>query len=384
MPDVPFSINTTVTFHDGNVDAQIADSGLGGPFTSVDANFVVTDPGGVSSSWALFSTIGGNPSQNQRCVTIEPLGSGVSYHCDLTADQPTDVQLWFYPRGPGVFPRTLQINGTGTFHVAPSGNCQFGTRVKLGATLAQVLTASSVTALLAGVGAGGLLAIFLDVVGTLVNWTGICGQGPGPLPSLPADPTQWSTEQKLSFLRSVAWFSYCECVPGVPTPVPYPLPTLPPTSVIISPPSFPCSDVDPCGALQQILSIVSSMQGSLAVTRSQVDLLQRYKLPFAYIVGATHPGISGTGTLSIPSALIGLLLTVRSQPAGVITSPGVPVYERDLGWVSVLDRNGFIDEKRLTRSTQLWFPPIMSDATSVGYSLNDSVTIDISELEAEP
>lgn len=115
-----------------------------------------------------------------------------------------------------------------------------------------------------------------------------------------------------------------------------------------------------------------------------MDLLQRYKLPFAYIVGATHPGISGTGTLSIPSALIGLLLTVRSQPTGVITSPGVPVYERDLGWVSVLDRNGFIDEKRLTRSTQLWFPPIMSDATSVGYSLNDSVTIDISELEAEP
>lgn len=384
MPDLPFSVTNSVTFINGSDVELVFDTGLGGPFLSVDANFVVTDNSGVSINWALYGTLGGNNTQNQRCVVVEPFGTNISYHCDYTADQPTNVHLWFYPRGQGSFPRTLQINGSGTFHVQPTGNCQFGTRVKIGAVLSQALTTSSVATLLANVAAGGLLAVFADTVGAIVNWDGICGQGPGPLPSLPPDPTQWSASQKLAFLKAVAWFSYCECVPGIPAPTPFPLPVIPPTSISIQPPVFPCSDVDPCGALQQILSIVSSMQGSLLTTRSQVDLLQRYKLPFAYIVGATHPTISGTVTLSIPSGLIGLLVTVRVQPTSVISAPGVPVYERDLGWISVLDSNGFIDEKRLTRTTQLWFPPIMSDATRVGLSLNTGVTIDVTELQAEP
>jgi hypothetical protein len=43
-----------------------------------------------------------------------------------------------------------------------------------------------------------------------------------------------------------------------------------------------------------------------------------------------------------------------------------------------------IDEIRLTRDTQSWFPKLMPLATQFGISLRDGVVVDIQELEAEP
>lgn len=124
------------------------------------------------------------------------------------------------------------------------------------------------------------------------------------------------------------------------------------------------------------------LDGKINAILALLTTVQRYKLPFAYINGPTHSGVSGTGATVI-SRLIGVLLTVTAQPATKRTSLGNPSYIYDLGWVSVSDADGMIEEKRLTRTNLLWFPQLGELATSFNYFLQSGVTINWTELQPE-
>jgi hypothetical protein len=51
-----------------------------------------------------------------------------------------------------------------------------------------------------------------------------------------------------------------------------------------------------------------------------------------------------------------------------------------MGWLSIMTGDGMIQEKRLTRMSQLWFPNLMNLATTFGYYLFPGVTATITEL----
>jgi hypothetical protein len=133
-----------------------------------------------------------------------------------------------------------------------------------------------------------------------------------------------------------------------------------------------------CGCVPDAQSV-----GLLSSIYQLLTTVQRYKAPFAYIRGATHSGVSGTGATAI-SRLIGYQLVVTARPGAHRVSGGNPSYIYDLGWVSVSDADGMIEEKRLTRDSMLWFPQLGQLATSFNYFLQSGVTISWTELQPEP
>jgi hypothetical protein len=114
---------------------------------------------------------------------------------------------------------------------------------------------------------------------------------------------------------------------------------------------------------------------------SQVNTLQRWRLPFGSVTGASH-AISGTGSFAV-SRCLGLLVDVTAMPAGLRQSMGNPPYIFDLGWVSLSDDGGMLQELRVTRDSQTWFPMQAQLGTSVGYALKTGVQATITELLVE-
>ncbi len=387
MPSGTIPINISNDFHYANqtVDDLLFDTGIGGPWTFIDLTLTVTDLGGLSTTFGLYSEENyQTPGVNTKCVVTPPIG--VTYHwtCDTSADQPTSLQIRVYPRGGLTFPRTLRINATGTVAFTNAGNCTYGTRPKAGVSFVYYLTPGLLDTWLAATGLAWMAPVLTALWFSSIDLTGICGTGPGPIPTLDTSVLNWSPEQALSFVKAVAWYSLCECSPGTPPPIPFPSPSTPPPSGLPSAPLFPCSDIDPCAAISQIAAQVAWMSRQVSSINSNTTLLQRYRLPFAYIKGSGHLNLTGTGSFSIPTGLLGLQLIVDATPVGVRTSPGNPVYNFDLGWVSVLDTNGFIAERRVTRSSEVWIPQIMQTAMTFGFNLNPGVTLRVTELLAEP
>lgn len=114
-----------------------------------------------------------------------------------------------------------------------------------------------------------------------------------------------------------------------------------------------------------------------------VKLMQRQLAPFAYIEGTAHTGLTGTGSIAV-SRLLGARVDVTTIPAGHSTSGGNPTYVFDLGWVSVSDSNGMIQEKRLAQQHFTWLPPVAELAEHINYFLQPGVVITITELLPEP
>jgi hypothetical protein len=140
----------------------------------------------------------------------------------------------------------------------------------------------------------------------------------------------------------------------------------------------PTTPTPNCGCVPDAQSV-----GLLSSIYQLLTTVQRYKAPFAYIRGPTHSGVSGTGATAI-SRLIGYQLAVTARPGAHRVSGGNPSYIYDLGWVSVSDADGMIEEKRLTRDNMLWFPQLGQLATSFNYFLQSGVTISWTELQPEP
>ena len=111
--------------------------------------------------------------------------------------------------------------------------------------------------------------------------------------------------------------------------------------------------------------------------------MQRYILPFAYNRGRRFSTLTHTGAVPIDRS-VGILIEVTEFPATNKEMLGAPPYIFDLGWVSVLNMDGMIDEIRLTRQATTWLSKLIPTAVEVGWGLREGVTIEITELLAEP
>jgi hypothetical protein len=122
---------------------------------------------------------------------------------------------------------------------------------------------------------------------------------------------------------------------------------------------------------------------ALQQLQSNVQLLQRQIIPFAYLTGAVHAGLSGQGTIAV-SSLLGVKVDLTTIPPTFAQQADVANYIFGVGWMSILTADGFIDERRVTRAHQLWMPELMSDATSFGYSFAPGIVATVTELLREP
>jgi hypothetical protein len=139
----------------------------------------------------------------------------------------------------------------------------------------------------------------------------------------------------------------------------------------------------PGGLLEECCAPDTYTQALLTRIANTLDLVQRYGLPFAYVLGASHSGISGAGTFAI-SRLLGMRVTITSDTSSHPTTPGTPTYIWDLGWMSIENGDGMIDEVRITRTNQMWFSRLFPTSLTFGYYLRDGVTATFQEIEAEP
>jgi hypothetical protein len=123
-------------------------------------------------------------------------------------------------------------------------------------------------------------------------------------------------------------------------------------------------------------------QGQLTAMLNLLTLIQRQTAPFAYVPGASHAGLTGDGTLTIPSC-IGVLVTMTTVPSWVGIEIGAPLEYREAGWFSWGNPSGYTAREWISHSPQLSFPAGAAQYTRLGYSLSPGVVATIQELYAE-
>jgi len=136
-------------------------------------------------------------------------------------------------------------------------------------------------------------------------------------------------------------------------------------------PVAPCCPPDPIlsGQIRQILDIV--------------NLIQRQAVPFGYVAGATHTGLSGAGAISI-SGILGIKVDVTTLPSSYGVAGTSPPEHFDLGFLTFGTADGFPQSFRLTRNPQVSLPARCSAFTDLDYDLAPGVVVTITELLREP
>lgn len=171
------------------------------------------------------------------------------------------------------------------------------------------------------------------------------------------------------------WYGFWPVVCSTTAPPPPPTqPTKP--DIIVIPPSLSC------GTTADLCTAVRQLDQRLTQIYSLLTIVQRHGVPFAYVPGAVHSGLTGTGSFPI-SGLLGLRVQLAEEHEGQPVLPGNPPYLWNQGWLSVNDANGMLEEKRLTRTGLEWFPKFCQTATSFNWAVADGVVMVVTELEAE-
>lgn len=94
----------------------------------------------------------------------------------------------------------------------------------------------------------------------------------------------------------------------------------------------------------------------------------------SYAHGAVYSGLTGDGVIGV-SGLAGMEVEVTARPGSGIVLPGNPPYLWDIGWMSITNDDGMLEEHRITRAAFVWLPRAMELATSWTYTLNPDVEI---------
>lgn len=218
-------------------------------------------------------------------------------------------------------------------------------------------------------------------LGEHVDVNYLCSLPPPVPPPLDAGAFLNAGKYSIPWLHRLLWDEFCECLSGpLGKPDNPPITQAQPAGWFVYSPitvnaTNPCLDItDVRRMLQVILQAVSS--------DVRVDVgLQQGLLPTATSRGATTTGLTGSGSFAVSNA-IGVQVVITARPPGGRELEGAPPYIWDAGWLSIMDGNGFIQERRLTRDVEVWMPRLMSDAITFGYFFKDGVTADVTVLYA--
>lgn len=114
-----------------------------------------------------------------------------------------------------------------------------------------------------------------------------------------------------------------------------------------------------------------------------VTLIQRQVAPFAYVSGAAHGPLTGTGQLDI-SGLLGVKVLPSSIPGWAGVQAGDPDALWLDSWVTWGNGDGWTNREFLRSSPFVSLPALAGQYTKLGYSLADGLAVTITELLREP
>jgi hypothetical protein len=111
-------------------------------------------------------------------------------------------------------------------------------------------------------------------------------------------------------------------------------------------------------------------------------LIQRQIVPFAYISGTAHAGITGNGTIAV-SNVLGLKVAFTTKPSRLGADSGDPINLWGAGWINAGTADGFGPRIWVT-SDPMILKPLSADITVIGYSIPTDCVLTITELLREP
>jgi hypothetical protein len=274
--------------------------------------------------------------------------------------------------------------------------CAYGTRVQSDTQRTLLIDTAMIDALLLLFPAGAWLVIGFDLLVGLAFVPGtLCSGNPPPFPSFnegdfilnTSIPNPGSLDKFMQALMSLAWFQYCECIPasgGLPPPTTPPSPVIPdpPDGIPSPPPPVLCNNDDVCAILNDHSRQLRAINSQLAVIRSLLERLQQTHVPFSYRRGATHAGLTGSGTLPV-SGILGVSVVITEQP-GYLSATMAPVNSWfRFGEISVGTSEGWERRFLITHNPHLSFD-IGPAATQLGYLFEPGVEATIVELVPGP
>lgn len=136
-------------------------------------------------------------------------------------------------------------------------------------------------------------------------------------------------------------------------------------------PAAGCCPPDPT-----IVSLLTSVM-------TQVTLIQRQQVPFAYIRSTEHAGLSGHGHINV-QGLIGCLVTLTTVPNALGLDVGDPDTLWSDSWINWGNADGSSERAFIRTSPQISLPAAAGQYTRIGYSLAPGVVATITELLREP
>jgi hypothetical protein len=114
-----------------------------------------------------------------------------------------------------------------------------------------------------------------------------------------------------------------------------------------------------------------------------VTLLQRQLVPFAYVSGTAHTGLSGAGSISI-QGLLGAKVECTTIPTSYGRAGTSPTEYFELGYLTFGTADGFPSSYKLERQELLMLPARCSAYTELDYDLSPGVVVTITEIKREP
>lgn len=139
----------------------------------------------------------------------------------------------------------------------------------------------------------------------------------------------------------------------------------------------PNTAVQPCCPPDPIL------QSQIDTILQLVTLIQRQSVPFAYVPGTVHPGLTGSGEITV-QGLIGARVLLTATPPRLGTAAGDPETIFEAGWINWGNADGWDRRQFINANPITSLPPSAGQYTRIGYTLLPGVTATITELRREP
>ncbi len=277
-----------------------------------------------------------------------------------------------------------------------NGFCAYGTEPNPSAALISTVTGAVVDAAIIVLGGGALAILAFDtLIGAPLILGDVCTRLPPSVPDFTdADfipGTQiWapgSFDKRMQALVAAIWSFYCQCNPapgGSPAPV---SPTAPqplqlPAATGGTLPAITCDNADLCTSLNAMMRQLTAMNAQIAYIRSDVQLIQRQDVPFSYVLGTEHSGLTGAGDFAV-SDILGLSVEFTTIPSEYPHTTSDPPTYFDLGNISVGTAQGWERSYQATKSPFLVLA-VSGAVTLVGYTFRTGIVATIHELVREP
>jgi hypothetical protein len=362
-----WSAGTTVSI---NWTSVVTSSPCGSAYAFIDA---ITDGGDTIPQTAISSGAGGHSFTLAHNAT--------AIHFNVFTDS--------YCSGGTMFGVTITPDGTPAY-------CVYGTQVKPTVPAIISLLPAVITAIVGGATDGWAWPLAAAFAGHELDVGALCSTLPPTAPNLtpsdlvdmlayPPTPTSIAALGKAwTWFKAAAWSYFCQCTLGSsgspppltpPTGIPYSNPGTQPAPVVT------CDDGDLCALLTAMQMAINALSQQVSIVNSTVTLIQRQKVPFAYIPGALHTGLVGAGTFAV-QGILGLSIQATTIPP-YLSSDMAPVQSWfKLGEVSWGTSDGWQPRRIVTHNPHL-FLDIDGDVTEVAYQFEPGVHANILELIRE-